>query len=192
MFCHTYIQWNCIIIPCTDYKFICPVVLFVLRWNLLTTDPRNRPVASDAGGEVIQLEDKGSGVGVDVGVSGSDVDTVDVLVHPLTDLRLPGYERWGVVVNIYQIDLQRSCAAGGRRAWEQKEERENSIMTGGKDDKRRCAQWKGRLRGTGVEGRRREANNETEYKKKKKEEKKGKRWKERCLFTMRMLEVGML
>ncbi len=137
------------------YEFICPVVSFVLLWRLLTTDPRNRPVASDAGGEVCQLEDKGSGVGVGVGVSCSDVDTVDVLVHPLTDLRLPGYEHWGVVVNIYQIDLQRACATGCRRAWEQREERGYSIMMGGKDDKRRCVQWKGRLRGTGVEGRQR-------------------------------------
>lgn len=99
----------------------------ILRQHLLTTDPRNRPVALDAGGKVGQLEDKRSGVGVCVGVSCSDVDTVDVLVHPLTDLRLLGYERWGVVIYIYQIDLQRASAAGCRRAWEQKEREEEIV-----------------------------------------------------------------
>lgn len=114
--------------------------IFICSLHLLTTDPRNCPVASDAGRRVGQLEDKGSGVGVCVGISGSDVDTMDISVHPLTDLRLLGYECRGVVINIYQIDLQRACAAGCRRAWEQIEGRENNIMTGGKDDKRRCVQ----------------------------------------------------
>lgn len=86
--------------------------------DVLTTNPRNRPVAPDAGGVVGQLEDKGSSVGISVGVSGSDVDTFDVLVNPLADLRFLGYERWGVVINIYQIDLQRACATGCRGAWE--------------------------------------------------------------------------
>lgn len=93
------------------------------RWELLTTEPKNCPIPSDAGGEVGQLEDKRSSIGVRVGIGGSDVDTVDILVHPLTDLRLLGYERWGVVINIYQIDLQRACAAGCGRAWEQRQKR---------------------------------------------------------------------
>lgn len=107
--------------------------------HLLTTDPRNCPVASNAGGKAWQLEDKRPSVWVCVGISCSDVDAIDVSIHPLTDLRLLGYERRGVVINIYQIDLQCACAAGCRRAWEQKEEKENSIMKGGEDD-RRCAQ----------------------------------------------------
>lgn len=137
MFSFTFIEWYCETI---HFYFIRPV-------HLLTADPRNCPVASDAAGKAGQLEDKGSSVGVYVGISSSDVDTVDVFVHPLTDLRLLGYECRGVVINIYQIDLQRACAAGCRRAWEQRGGRENNIVTGGKDDKRRCVQWKGRLRG---------------------------------------------
>lgn len=107
----------------------------LLRGHILTTEPRNRPVASDAGGKARQLEDKGSGIGVCVVVSGSDVNAVDISAHPFTDLRLLRYESWGVVINIYQIDLQCACAAGCRRAWERREGRENSIMMGGKDDK---------------------------------------------------------
>lgn len=67
---------------------------------------------SDAAGEVGQFKDKGSSVGVCVGVGSSDIDTVGILAHLLTDLRLPVYERWGVVINVYQIDLQRAGAAG--------------------------------------------------------------------------------
>lgn len=92
----------------------------VLHGRVLTTDARNRPVASDAGGKARKFKDKGSSVGVCVFISGSDVDAVDISAPPLTDLRLLGYEGWGVVINIYQIDLQRACAAGGRRAWEQR------------------------------------------------------------------------
>lgn len=92
----------------------------VLHGCVLTTDARNRPVASDTGWKVIKFKDKGSSVGVCVVISGSDVDAVDISAPPLTDLRLLGYEGWGVVINIYQIDLQRACAAGGRRAWEQR------------------------------------------------------------------------
>lgn len=87
----------------------------------LTTDPRNGPVASDAGGVVRQLKDEGPGIGVSVVIGGGDVDAVDVSAHPLADLGLFGYEGRGVVINIYQIDLQRACAAGYRRAWEQRE-----------------------------------------------------------------------
>lgn len=86
----------------------------------LTVDPRNGPVASDAAGNAGQLEDEGPGVGVRVVVGGRDVDAVDVLVHPLADLGLLGYESRGVVINIYQVDLQRAGAGGGRRAWEQR------------------------------------------------------------------------
>lgn len=97
----------------------------MLLWGgvaqLLTTDPRNRPVASDAGGNFRQLKDEGPSVGVSVVIGGGDVDAVDVFAHPLTDLGLLGYKGRGVVVNIYQIDLQRACAAGYRRAWEQRE-----------------------------------------------------------------------
>lgn len=82
------------------------------QFNFLTTYPRNCPVASYAGREGGQLEYKRSGVGIRVSISSSDVDTVDVLVHPFTDLRVPGYQYRGVVINIYQIDLQRACAAG--------------------------------------------------------------------------------
>lgn len=106
----------------TTHSYSCTVKTFIIMFtsavvlcgHLLTTDPRNRPVASNAGGKVWQLKHKGSSVGVRVGISCGDVDTVDVSVHPLTDLRLLGYERWGVVINIYQIDLQRACAAGCR------------------------------------------------------------------------------
>lgn len=89
--------------------------------HVLTTDPRNRPVASDAGGIFRQLKDEGPGVGVSVVIGGGDVDAVDVLAHPLAELGLLGYKGRGVVVNVYQIDLQRACAAGYRRAWEQRE-----------------------------------------------------------------------
>lgn len=89
--------------------------------HVLTTDPRNRPVASDAGGIFRQLKDEGPGVGVSVVIGGGDVDAVDVLAHPLAELGLLGYKGRGVVVNIYQIDLQRACAAGYRRAWEHRE-----------------------------------------------------------------------
>lgn len=90
---------------------------------VLTTDPRDRPVASDAGGKAGQLKDEGPGVGVSVVVGRGDVDAVDVFARPLADLGLLGYEGRRVVVNIYQIDLQRSCAAGYRGAWEQREGR---------------------------------------------------------------------
>lgn len=89
--------------------------------HALTTDPRNRPVASDAGGIFRQLKDEGPGVGVSVVIGGGDVDAVDVFAHPLAELGLLGYKGRGVVVNIYQIDLQRACAAGYRRAWEHRE-----------------------------------------------------------------------
>lgn len=88
---------------------------------VLTADPRDGPVASDAAGEVRQLEDERPGVGVRVGVGRRDVDAVHVLVDPLADLRLAGYERRGVVVNVYQVDLQRARSAGCRRAWEGRE-----------------------------------------------------------------------
>lgn len=91
--------------------------------HFLTTDPRNRPVASDAGGNFGQLKDEGPSVGVSVVVGGGDVDAVDVSARPLADLGLLGYEGWGVVVNIYQVDLQRAGAAGYRRAWSQERDR---------------------------------------------------------------------
>lgn len=95
--------------------------------EVLTTDPRNRPVTSNAGGNGRQLKDEGPGIWVNVVIGGSDVDTVDVSAHPLADLGLLGYEGRGVVINIYQIDLQRACATGYGRAWEQSEEKENNI-----------------------------------------------------------------
>lgn len=119
MFCGIFIQQHCKTIH--FYIFSSNVLLC---GRILTTDPRNRPVTSDAGGKARQLKDKGSSVGVCVVISGSDVDAVDISAHPLTDLRLLRYESWGVVINIYQIDLQCACAAGCRRAWEQKEGRE--------------------------------------------------------------------
>lgn len=88
---------------------------------MLTVDARNRPVASDAGGNARQLEDKGPGVGVRVVIGGGDVDAVDISAHPLTDLGLLGYESRGVVINIYQIDLQCAGAGGWWRAWERRE-----------------------------------------------------------------------
>lgn len=146
-----------------------------LYGHVLTTDPRNCPVASDAGGKVRQLEDKGSSVGVCVVIGSSDIDAVDISAHPLTDLRLLGYQRRGVVINIYQIDLQRACATGCRGAWEQKEGRENGIKMGGKDDNM-CA-----VRGTmeEEEGQVPEANNIGGMKT---DIKKGKRRGERALF----------
>lgn len=112
----------------------------------LTVDARNGPVASDAAGNAGQLEDEGPGVGVRVLVGSRDVDAVDVPAHPLADLGLLGYESRGVVINIYQVDLQRPGAGGGRRAWEQRRKgrggggvgvggevgRENSIKVGKK------------------------------------------------------------
>lgn len=95
-----------------------PLLLSFYVQLFLTVDPRNRPVASDTGGGDGQLEDKRSGIGVRIGIGGCDVDTVDVPVGPLADLRLPGYERRGVVINIYQVDLQRARATGCRGAWE--------------------------------------------------------------------------
>lgn len=92
----------------------------MLCCQLLTGESRNGPVASDAGGEAGQLEDKRPSVRVCVSISGSDVDSIDVPVRPLTDLRLFGNERWGVVINIYQIDLQCARAAGWGRACEGK------------------------------------------------------------------------
>lgn len=89
---------------------------FFCTEQVLTTDPGNRPVAPDAGGKVRQLKDEGPGVGVRVVIGGGDVDAVDVSAHPLADLGLLGYEGWGVVINIYQIDLQRARAAGYWRA----------------------------------------------------------------------------
>lgn len=86
----------------------------------LTVEARNGPIASDAAGNAGQLEDEGPGVGVRVIVGSRDVDAVDVPAHPLADLGLLGYESRGVVINIYQVDLQRAGAGGGRRAWEQR------------------------------------------------------------------------
>lgn len=94
---------------------------FFYAETLLTTDPGNRPVASDADGIVRQLKDEGPGVGVRVIVGGRDVDAVDVSAHLLANLGLLGYECRGVVINIYQVDLQRARAAGYRRACEQRE-----------------------------------------------------------------------
>lgn len=91
--------------------------------HLLTADPRNRPVASDADGNVWQLKDKRSSIRVCVVISRSDVDAVDVPVHPLTDLRLLGHEHRGVVVDVDQVDLQRAGAAGRRGACQQRGER---------------------------------------------------------------------
>lgn len=88
----------------------------------LTVEARNGPIASDAAGNAGQLEDEGPGVGVRVIVGSRDVDAVDVPAHPLADLGLLGYESRGVVINIYQVDLQRAGAGGGRRAWEQRRE----------------------------------------------------------------------
>lgn len=87
----------------------------------LTVDPRNGPVASDAAGNAGQIEDKGPGVGLGVVIGGRDVDAVDVPAHALADLRLLGYESRGVVVDVYQIDLQRAGAGGGRRTWQQRD-----------------------------------------------------------------------
>lgn len=157
-----------------------------LYGHVLTTDPRNCPVASDADGIVRQLEDEGSGVGVRVVIGGGDIDAVDISAHPLTDLRLLGYERRGVVINIYQIDLQRAGATGCRGAWEQKEGRENGIKMGGNDDNT-CA-----VRGTmgEEEGQVPEANNirgmKTDIKKEREEV------KEPCLFTTVAFEAGGL
>lgn len=83
----------------------------------LTVDPRNGPVASDAARNAGQIEDEGPGVGFGVVVGRRDVDAVDVPAQALADLRLLWYECWRVVVNVYQVDLQRAGASGGWRTW---------------------------------------------------------------------------
>lgn len=106
---------------------------------VLTADPGDGPVASDAGGKARQLEDEGPGIGVRIVIGGGDVDAVDVPAHPLTDLGLLGDEGRGVVVNVNQIDLQRARATGYRRACERRErEKERKTISG-----RREGGWTG-------------------------------------------------
>lgn len=140
----------------------------------LTVEARNGPIASDAAGNAGQLEDEGPGVGVRVIVGSRDVDAVDVPAHPLADLGLLGYESRGVVINIYQVDLQRAGAGGGRRAWEQRRKgrgggcvwevggeggRENSIKVGKKGSDESAEGEEGRATREGGE-----ANHEREEK----------------------------
>lgn len=145
----------------------------------LTVEARNGPVASYAAGNAGQLEDEGPGVGVRVIVGSRDVDAVDVPAHPLADLGLLGYESRGVVINIYQVDLQRAGSGGVRRAWEQRRKgrggggvgevggeggRENSIKAGKKGSDESAEGEEGRAAREGGE-----ANHEREEKNPKKQ-----------------------
>lgn len=81
-----------------------------------TVKPGNGPVASDAGGERRQLEDERPHVGVGVRIRSRDVDP-GVGTRAIAHLSLPGDQHRRVVVHVDQIDLDRSCSTGGRRAW---------------------------------------------------------------------------
>lgn len=81
-----------------------------------TVKPGNGPVASDTGGERRQLEDERPHVGVGVRIRSGDVDP-GVGTRAIAHLSLPGDQHRRVVVYVDQIDLERSCSAGWRRAW---------------------------------------------------------------------------
>lgn len=81
-----------------------------------TVKPRNGPVASDTGGKRRQLEDERPNVGVSVPIRSGDVDP-GVGTWAIAQLSLPGDQLWRIVVHVDQIDLERSCSAGWRRAW---------------------------------------------------------------------------
>lgn len=81
-----------------------------------TVEPRNGPVASDAGGERWQLEDERPDVGVGVRICSGDVDP-GVGTRAVAHLSLTGDQHRRVVVDVDQVDLERPRPARRGRPW---------------------------------------------------------------------------